>query len=81
MSTTIVKQILCLANSRKFGGRCIVGKEMRPDRTLAWVRPVSDTEKGEVMPEDMQYADGTEPTLLDVIEVPVSGPLPLPYQP
>ena len=33
------------------------------------------------MPEDMQYADGTEPTLLDVIEVPVSGPLPLPYQP
>ena len=81
MSTTIVKQILCLANSRKFGGRCIVGKEMLPDGTLAWVRPVSDTEKGEVMPEDMQYADGTEPTLLDVIEVPVSGPLPLPYQP
>ena len=81
MSTTNVKQILCLANSRKYGGRCVVGKEMLPDRTLAWVRPVSDTEKGEVMPEDMQYADETEPALLDVIEVPVSGPLPLPYQP
>ena len=58
MSTMIFKQILCLANSRKFGGRCIVGKEMLPDRTLAWVRPVSDAPKGEVLPEKMQYPDG-----------------------
>ena len=81
MSTTIVKQILCLANSRKHGGRCIVGKEMMPDRTLAWVRPVSDTEKGEVMTDDIRYEDDSLPQLMDVIEVPLSEPRPLPYQP
>ena len=81
MSTTNVKQILCLANSRKYGGRCIVGKEIRPDRTLAWVRPVSDTEKGEVMPDDIRYEDDSLPQLMDVIEVPLSEPRPLPYQP
>ncbi len=75
------KKILCLANSRKYGGRCIVGKEMQPDRTLAWVRPVGATDGGEVWPDEMEYEDGSMPALLDVIEVPVADPKPLPYQP
>lgn len=81
MSTTIQKQILCLANSRKFGGRCVVGKEILPDHTLAWVRPVSDYGKGEVMPDEMCFEDESLPQLLDVIEVPLLEPIPLPYQP
>ena len=81
MGHTEVKQILCLANSRKYGGRCIVGKERLPDGTLAWVRPVSATERGEVMPDEICYADESIPQLLDVIEVPLAEPRPLPYQP
>ena len=81
MGTTITKQILCLANSRKYGGRCVVGKEMLPDHTLAWVRPVSDYGRGEVMPDEMCFSDESMPQLLDVIEVPLLEAKPLPYQP
>lgn len=81
MSAIIKKQILCLANSRKYGGRCVVGKEVLPDRTLAWVRPVSDYGKGEVMPDEMCFDDESMPQLLDVIEVPLVEPKPLSYQP
>ena len=81
MGTTITKQILFLANSRKYGGRCVVGKEMLPDRTLAWVRPVSDYGKGEVMPDEMCFSDESMPQLLDVIEVSLLEAKPLPYQP
>ena len=81
MSSPTTKEILCLANSRKYGGRCIVGKEAMPDGSLTWVRPVSDMERGEVMPEDISYADGSMPQLLDVIEIPLSAHKPLSYQP
>ncbi len=81
MSAATVKQILCLANSRKRGGRCVIGKEMLPDRTLAWVRPVSDSPQGEVTPDEIRYDDGSQPAILDVIEIPVTAPKPLPYQP
>ncbi len=81
MSTTINKQILCLANSRKYGGRCVVGKEVLADRTLVWVRPVGSSPTGEVMPDEMCFEDESLPQLLDVIEVPLLEPNPLPYQP
>lgn len=81
MSAIIQKQILCLANSRKYGGRCVVGKEILPDHSLAWVRPVSGSAAGEVMPDEMCFEDESLPQLLDVIEVPLLEPNPLPYQP
>ena len=81
MSTSITKQILCLANSRKYGGRCVVGKEVLPDGTLAWVRPVGSSATGEVMPDEMCFEDESLPQLLDVIEVPLLEPNPLSYQP
>ncbi len=81
MTTTTHKQILCLANSRKYGGRCVVGKERLSDGTLAWVRPVSGANKGEVMPDEICYEDESLPQLLDVIDVPLLESFPLPYQP
>jgi hypothetical protein len=40
-------EIVCLANSRKAGGRCIAG--VRTD-TGAWVRPVSSGREGTLRP-------------------------------
>ena len=81
MTTPTVKRILCLANSRKRGGRCVAGKELRPDgRAGGWVRPVSAREDEEVSPQERCYADGGDPQVLDVIDVPLLNPRPKTYQ-
>ena len=67
-----VKRIVCLANSRKWSGRCIAGKEILSDGSPgAWVRPVSSRDKGEVSEDEYRCDDGSEPSVLDVIDVPV----------
>ena len=76
-----VKRIVCLANSRKRGGRCIAGKELLPgDRVGGWIRPVSARHDEEVSPQERCYPDGGDPQILDVIEVPLLNPLPKTYQ-
>ena len=75
-----VKRILCLANSRKLSGRCIAGREIIADNPEAWIRPVSKREHQEVSEEESRYEDGTEPAVLDVINVPLVGPHPHLYQ-
>ncbi|MDE2901057.1 MAG: hypothetical protein OXN15_08565 [Chloroflexota bacterium] len=76
-----VKRIVCLANSRKLGGRCIAGKEVLPNRTIgAWVRPVTDQGSGEVPTWECIYPDGREPAVLDIMEIPVLGHVPKEYQ-
>ena len=76
-----VKQIVCLANSRKRGGHCIAGKELLPDgRFGGWLRPVSSREDEEVSERERCYADGEEPQLLDVISVPILNARPKTYQ-
>lgn len=67
----IVKQILCLANSKKLAGRCIAGREVVSTGPGAWVRPVSARQSEEVSENERQYQDGSDPRLLDVIDVPV----------
>ncbi len=81
MSTSLVKRIVCLANSRKLSGRCIAGKEVLPDGRLGgWVRPVSDRENEEVSEYERQYEDGSDPRVLDVIHMPLLNPKPRNYQ-
>ena len=76
-----VKRIVCLANSRKFGGRCIAGKEVLPNRTIgAWVRPVTDQGGGEVPNWECQYPDGSEPAVLDVLDISLLAHVPKDYQ-
>ena len=62
METTV----LCLANSKKEGERCIAGIDVR---TGEWVRPVSrHTPKGEVPFRERQI-EGEEPRVLDLIRM------------
>lgn len=76
-STTII----CLANSRKPGGRCVAGKVTQNSKFGAWVRPVSARSGGELSHLDRQFNGGAEPALLDVIEIAMLGKAPHAYQP
>ena len=72
---TASKRIVCLANSRKLAGRCIAGREWDGERAGDWIRPVSKREGQEVSEYERQYEDGSDPQVLDVIDVPVVKPV------
>lgn len=81
MTAPTVKRIVCLANSRRNNGRCVAGKELLPDgRPGPWLRPVSSRDGEEVAERERQYADGSEPRLLDIVELPVRDAVPAAYQ-
>jgi len=65
-------RIICLANSRKHGARCIAG--IQPS-TGKWIRPVSDLDDGRIE-RAVRLIDGREPGLCDILEIPLasSGP-------
>jgi hypothetical protein len=73
-----VKRLVCLANSRKLSGRCLAGKETGGSGT--WVRPVSDRLHQEVSEHERQYEDGSDPKVLDIIDVPLLHSQPNAYQ-
>jgi hypothetical protein len=74
------KLFVCLANSRKYSGRCIAGVELcrRPDGFLkmvetpahhpSWIRPVSQSEFGELSADCVRHI-----RLGDLIEVDVEN--------
>jgi hypothetical protein len=74
----LVEQIVCLANSRKIAGRCIVGKRTGGDRS--WFRPISDRSGHEISEIDRRYPDGKTAQLLDVIEIPCIKAMPHGHQ-
>ena len=74
------KKIICLANSKKMSGRCIVGKEMVNGRYGQWIRPVSDRKEGEISEEEQMFADGSYPQILDIISIKLLQPLVHKYQ-
>lgn len=76
----IIKRMVCLANSRKLLGRCIVGREILEGRPANWIRPVSDRPHEEVSEYERQYEDGSDPIVLDLIDVPLIEPRPKGYQ-
>jgi hypothetical protein len=68
-------ELVCLANSKKLGARCIAGKEWStPEHS--WIRPVSDVEHGAV-PESACQLRGTSPQRglrpLDIVRVELQG--------
>lgn len=78
MPTT--KKIICLANSRKLNGRCIAGLEIGSGTPARWIRPVGAREHEGVSEYDRRYEDGTDPRVLDIINVPLLDPRPHTYQ-
>jgi hypothetical protein len=72
---TYSRTIVCLANSRKYSGRCIAGLELNGSEPKGWIRPVSSASKGELQFEHL-YVDGGEPELLDLIQVEFLQPRP-----
>ena len=78
MPTT--RRIVCLANSRKLHGRCIAGREIVANRPTDWIRPVSGRENQEVSEYERQYQDGSDPVLLDVLDIPLLEHHPKDYQ-
>lgn len=61
------REIICLAISRKWGGKCVAGKDTK---TGEWIRPISDAEHEEVTDYDMSYENKKMPQLLDIIKIP-----------
>jgi hypothetical protein len=76
----IVQTVVCFANSRKNGSRCFAGKEWSRSGRGVWVRPVSGGEKRALSPRQMTFWDGLQPTLLDIVQVPVESALPEGHQ-
>lgn len=67
------KTIVCLANSYKHGGRCIAGVSVEDG---AWIRLRGKAPDGALCACEYVLDDGTEPRLLDVIEVEMHFALP-----
>lgn len=77
----MTKRLVCLANSRKPPqGRCIAGRELLGEAIGGWVRPVSARESEEVSALERQYQDGSEPRLLDIIDIPLLRAMPTGHQ-
>jgi len=68
----VKKQLICLANSKKFNGRCVAGLELKDEEAGDWIRPVS-TIQGGAVPLPIQLASGENLELLDIIEVTLLG--------
>jgi ATP-dependent DNA helicase RecQ len=72
---------VCLANSRKYAGRCIAGKLWDGRGPGPWIRPVGPGPTGELDPEALHYDDGEPIRLLDLVRAPVGGPCGPAHQP
>jgi hypothetical protein len=70
--------IICLANSRKHGGRCVAG--LRTDGG-GWLRPVGTLPDGTLYPPNYTLTNGSEIAVLDLVQVGVATHRPAPHQP
>jgi hypothetical protein len=79
------KTMVVLAISKKPGGRCLAGKELFWNgaawKVGPWIRPVMTENSGAVPESQMAFAMGRLPRLLEIIEIPLAKPAPLPDQP
>jgi hypothetical protein len=62
-------RLICLANSRRDGGRCVAGIDLDSGR---WIRPIPP--RGGAIPEEKTFLSGKLFTPLDVIELELDAP-------
>ena len=66
-------QIICLANSKKNGDRCIAGIDPQKKKWVRLIYTNSINPKDGRIPRSICLIDGREPKLLDVIDVPLDN--------
>jgi hypothetical protein len=71
-------EMLCLANSKKHGGRCVAG--LRADGE-GWIRPVSFEREGTLFDRHCTLDDGSLASVLDLIRIRFATPRPEPHHP
>jgi ATP-dependent DNA helicase RecQ len=74
------RKIVCLANSRKYSGCCVAGKELLSGRISRWIRPVGGSPTGELSPRETVMQNGSVPKLLDIISVQLGAGCPNTYR-
>jgi hypothetical protein len=79
-SKSNTKSLVCFANSRKTGGRCVAGKEWRAGRPGAWIRPISHRSTHELSIKECCFKDGRVPALLDIVDIEFDCHQPAPHQ-
>jgi Dual OB-containing domain len=70
-------EVLCLANSRKYGGRCVAGIAAG----IGWLRPVSSLQNGTLREQHYTCDNGHETVPLDVVQMDLVDQRPEPHQP
>ncbi len=73
-------RIICLANSRKYSGWCLAGKEFLDGHAGRWLRPVTSEATGELSLADITLPNGNVPKPLDIIQVGLRQSRPHSYQ-
>ncbi|WP_432216868.1 dual OB domain-containing protein [Pseudomonas kribbensis] len=66
-------QFVCLASSKKPGGRCVAGKIWGGDGHGSWIRPVSNRENDSISDPERTYANGLVLQHLDITSVTFSN--------
>ncbi len=66
-------QFVCLASSRKPGGRCVAGKIWGGNEHGSWIRPVSNRENDSISDAERTYANGQVLQHLDITTVTFSS--------
>ena len=70
-------RIVCLANSRKLGGRCIAGRKVIGETYGEWIRPVSTRSDHEISKCDRRYENGKLATVLEIFDIPITQTAPV----
>lgn len=68
-----IYQIVCLANSKKPGGRCVAGKISTGEHKDLWIRPVAPRQNRTITLHDQIYENQEPPELLDLIDIVFTG--------
>lgn len=74
------RRIICLANSKKFKGRCLAGKLYTHGKIGGWIRPVSNRSDDSLNKLERQVGKDTEPQLLDILEFGIKKSIPTGHQ-